>query len=251
MYSEDELLPLSGLQHLAFCERRWALVHLEQQWEENVLPPRVRCYTRRRTRGRLSRGRGFSPGELFRCIPFDLASPGKPTSSNFCPVVRSSRAACSLDARAVGAVSDGIQACRDQAGSAAYRIQLCAQALCLEEMLAVEVPAGAVFDGKAKRRTEAVFDGELRAQLERLALRMHEIYRSRRTPTAVFAKKCDSCSMKPVCLPAATGSASASEYLRRFAAANLRQTPPGAEDPRLRPVGDPNGEVHGKFLPND
>ena len=75
------------------------------------------------------------------------------------------------------------------------------------------MPAGAVFDGKAKRRTEVVFDGELRGQVERLASRMHEIDRSRRTPPAVFAKKCDSCSMKPVCLPAATGSASASEYL--------------------------------------
>jgi hypothetical protein len=98
-------------------------------------------------------------------------------------------------------------------------------------MLAVEVPAEAVFDGKAKRRMEVVFDGELRGQVERLAARMHEIERSRRTPAAVYANKCGSCSMKPVCLPAAIGSASAAECLRRCAAANLRPAPCTIEDP--------------------
>jgi CRISPR-associated exonuclease Cas4 len=232
MYSEDELLPLSGLQHLAFCERRWALVHLEQQWEENVFT----------AEGALLHEKAHSaaiesrPGVLIRrTLPlhcYRLGLSGQADIVEFLPCdtgqqgIQFPRRKGSWRPFPVEYKRN-----RDKAGSEAYRIQLCAQALCLEEMLAVEVPAGAVFDGKAKRRTDVAFDSELRRTVERLALRMHEIQRSRRTPAAVYAKKCDSCSMNPVCLPSATGSASAVEYLRRAAAANLRQTPLAAEDP--------------------
>jgi CRISPR-associated exonuclease Cas4 len=116
---------------------------------------------------------------------------------------------------------------RDKHGSVAYRIQLCAQALCLEEMLQVPVPAGAVFDGKAKRREVVIFDEPLRQEVERFAARMHQILQSGKTPKAVYAKKCEGCSMKPICLPKAVESASASRYLNRAIDANLRQSPYG------------------------
>jgi CRISPR-associated exonuclease Cas4 len=112
---------------------------------------------------------------------------------------------------------------RDQHGSVAYRIQLCAQALCLEEMLHVPIPAGAVFDGKARRREVVSFDEQLRQEVERFAARMHQILQSRQTPQAVYTKKCEGCSMKPVCLPSVVESASASRYLSHAIAANLRQ----------------------------
>ena len=114
---------------------------------------------------------------------------------------------------------------RDQHGSVAYRIQVCAQALCLEEMLQVPVPAGAVFDGKAKRREVVNFDEPLRQEVERFAARMHQILQSEKTPLAVYAKKCEGCSMKPICLPKAVESLSASRYLARAVEANLRQSP--------------------------
>lgn len=110
-----------------------------------------------------------------------------------------------------------------QADSRSARIQLCAQALCLEEMLQVPVPTGAVFDGKAKRREVVLFDEALCQQVETLAARMHQIFQSGRTPPAVYAKKCDGCSMNPVCLPSAVASASASRYLARAIGANLKQ----------------------------
>jgi len=225
MYTEDELLPLSGLQHLAFCERRWALVHLERQWEENVFT----------AEGALLHEKAHSatiesrPGVLIRrTLPlhcYRLGLSGQADIVEFLP--------CDPDQpgmifpRRKGhwrPYPIEYKRRRDKAGSEAYRIQLCAQALCLEEMLGVMVPAGAVFDGKAKRRTVIVFDDALRHQVERLSDRMHEIERSRQTPAAIYAKKCESCSMKPVCLPLATQAPSAAEYLRRSAAANLRQT---------------------------
>ncbi len=230
-FAEDELLPLSGLQHLAFCERRWALVHLEQQWEENVFTAEGALLHEKAHSGVIE----SRPGALVRrTLPlhcYRLGLSGQADIVEFLPCDAGQGIAFPRRRGSWRPFPIEYKRSRDKAGREAYRIQLCAQALCLEEMLAVEVPAGAVFDGKAKRRTEVVFDGELRGQVERLASRMHEIDRSRRTPPAVFAKKCDSCSMKPVCLPAATGSASASEYLRRFAAANLRQTALVPEDP--------------------
>jgi CRISPR-associated exonuclease Cas4 len=232
MYSEDELLPLSGLQHLAFCERRWALVHLEQQWEENVFT----------AEGALLHEKAHSaaiesrPGALIRrTLPlhcYRLGLSGQADIVEFLPCDAGQQGIAFPRRRGSWRPFPvEYKRSRDKAGSEAYRVQLCAQALCLEEMLAVEVPAGAVFDGKSKRRTEVVFGAELRGQVERLAARMHQIERSRRTPRAVYEKKCDSCSMEPVCLPTATESASAAEYLRRFAAANLRQTPLAAKDP--------------------
>jgi CRISPR-associated exonuclease Cas4 len=232
MYSEDELLPLSGLQHLAFCERRWALVHLEQQWEENVFT----------AEGALLHEKAHSaaiesrPGVLIRrTLPlhcYRLGLSGQTDIAEFLPCDPGQQGIAFPRRRGSWRPFPvEYKRSRDRAGSEAYRIQLCAQALCLEEMLGVEVPAGAVFDGKAKRRTEVVFDGELRYQVERLASRMHEIERSRHTPVAVYANKCESCSMKPVCLPEAVGSASAAEYLRRCAAANLRQMPNAIQDP--------------------
>jgi CRISPR-associated exonuclease Cas4 len=224
MYTEEDLLPLSGLQHLAFCERRWALVHLEQQWEENLFT----------AEGKLLHEKAHSaevesrPDALIRrTLPlrsFRLGISGQADIVEFLPC---------------GGTEPGVpmprrkglwkpypveyKRTRDQHGSVAYRIQLCAQALCLEEMLHVSVPAGAVFDGKAKRRETVLFDEPLRQEVERYAALMHRIFQSGKTPQAVYAKKCDGCSMKPVCLPSVGASASASRYLARAVDANLRQ----------------------------
>jgi CRISPR-associated exonuclease Cas4 len=91
----------------------------------------------------------------------------------------------------------------------------------------VPVPAGAVFDGKAKRREEVIFDEALRREVEQLAVLMHRILQSGNTPRAVYSKKCEGCSMKPICLPSVVESASASRYLTRAIDANLRQSSSG------------------------
>jgi len=225
MYTEEELLPLSGLQHLAFCERRWALVHLEQQWEENLFT----------AEGKLLHERAHSaaiesrPGVLIRrTLPlhsFRLGLSGQADIVEFVPCDATGQGV-SLPRR------KGLwrpypveyKRSRDKHRSTAYRVQLCAQALCLEEMLLVCVPAGAVFDGTAKRREEVSFDDALRQEVERLAARMHDVFRSGRTPRATYAKKCESCSMKPVCLPTVSESTTVSSYLHRAVRANLRET---------------------------
>ena len=226
MYTEEDLLPLSGLQHLAFCERRWALIHLEQQWQENLFTAEGKLLHEkahsaeiesrpevliRRTLPLHSFRLGISgQADIVEFLPCEAAEPGVPM------------------ARRKGLWKPypvEYKRTRDQHGSTAYCIQLCAQALCLEEMLQVPVPAGAVFDGKAKRRQAVIFDDSLRQEVEHLAARMHQILQSGRTPQAIYSKKCEGCSMKPVCLPSVVESASASRYLARAIDANLKQAP--------------------------
>jgi CRISPR-associated exonuclease Cas4 len=229
MYTEEDLLPLSGLQHLAFCERRWALVHLEQQWEENLFT----------AEGKLLHEKAHSaevesrPEVLVRrTLPlrsFRLGLSGQTDIVEFFPCAEGEPGVSMPRRKGLWKPYPiEYKRTRDQHGSTAYRIQLCAQALCLEEMLQVPVPSGAVFDGKAKRREVVIFDESLRREVETLAALMHRILQSGETPRATYSKKCEGCSMKPVCLPAVVEAVSASRYLSRAIEANLRQVSPGA-----------------------
>jgi len=226
MYTEEELLPLSGLQHLAFCERRWALIHLERQWEENLFTAEGKLLHEKAHSAEIESRPEVLVRRTLPLRSFRLGISGQADIVEFLP--------CASAEPGVPMPRRGglwkpypveYKRTRDQHGSVAYRIQLCAQALCLEEMLQVPVPAGAVFDGKAKRREVVNFDEPLRQEVERFAARMHQILQSEKTPLAVYAKKCEGCSMKPICLPKAVESLSASRYLARAVEANLRQSP--------------------------
>jgi CRISPR-associated exonuclease Cas4 len=81
------------------------------------------------------------------------------------------------------------------------KIQLCAQAICLEEMLDVDVPSGALFYGKTRHRQDVVFDAALRLETEKTAERFHALIEAGVTPKAIYRKQCDTCSLKNLCLP--------------------------------------------------
>jgi CRISPR-associated exonuclease Cas4 len=100
------------------------------------------------------------------------------------------------------------------------RVQLCAQALCLEEMLRVEIPGGAIYYGKRRRRTNVEFDGPLRDRTRTAAQRLLAMVRAHDTPRAVREPKCDSCSLIQLCLPDAMARSAASA----FVAAELRRS---------------------------
>ena len=225
MYTEEDLLPLSGLQHLAFCERRWALIHLEQQWAENLFTAEGKLLHEKAHSAEIESRPEVLVRRTLPLRSFRLGISGQVDIVEFLPC-EATEPGVSMPRR------KGLwkpypveyKRTRDQHGSKAYRIQLCAQALCLEEILHVPVPAGAVFDGKAKRREVVAFDEPLRQEVEQLAARMHQILQSRKTPRAIYAKKCEGCSMKPHCLPLVVGSASALRYLTGALEANLKQS---------------------------
>jgi CRISPR-associated exonuclease Cas4 len=205
MYSEDELLPISGLQHLVFCERQWALIHLEQQWEENRLT----------AEGRLMHDAAHQAGCESR--------PGVTVCRGL--ALRSLRLGLSGQADVVEFRSGQPFPVEYKRGKPKSDIsdcvQLCAQALCLEEMLGLAIPEGALFYGTTRRRLDVRFDDSLREQVERLALRMHELYDKKETPEANYEPKCHNCSLFDVCLPERRRDAS--RYLKAHIGSALRE----------------------------
>lgn len=216
MYSEEELLPLSGLQHLSFCERRWALVHVESVWEDNRFTAEGKLLHERAHSGDVESRPGVLIRRALAIRSFRLGISGQTDVVEFLPVPDAQHGIRVSGHKAFWRPHPvEYKRSRDKAGGTAYRVQLCAQALCLEEMLHTEVPEGAVYDGSTRRREIVRFDSQLRQQVERLAARMHELRNAGATPRAQYEKKCDRCSLMPVCLPRATSTSSASRYLKR------------------------------------
>jgi len=226
MFTEDDLLPLSGLQHLAFCERQWALIHLEQVWAENVLTAEGRIMHEQthddqtETRGDIRIVRGL------RIHSLRLGLVGMMDVVEF---VKESRELNGSSRKAAihlqgfdgwwGPIPVEYKRGRPKPDNC-DEIQLCAQAFCLEEMLNVTIPSGALFYGRPRRRTEVVFDVALRQESEELASRLHELHRLGKTPPPVYSKKCHNCSLLDTCKPKVMGARSTTS---RYIAKSLRE----------------------------
>lgn len=205
MYSESDLLPLSGLQHLAFCERQWALIHLEQQWAENRLTAEGRQMHERAHEGtdEWREGVRICRGMPVRSLRLGLV--GRIDVVEFRPGPDGMSRPFPIEYKHGRPKPDRCD-----------EVQICAEALCLEEMLGVDVPNGAIFYGKPRRRSDMVFGNDLRAGTEELAARLHILYAAGKTPSASYAPKCVHCSLLGVCLPQCAGEQrSASSYIKR------------------------------------
>jgi CRISPR-associated exonuclease Cas4 len=223
MFAEDELLPISAIQHLAFCPRRCALIHLERQWEENLLTAEGSLlHDRVHDLGRDTRGEVIT----VRALPLRSLRLG---------VVGQADAVEFL--RCEGSEWDGGVSLGTYAGwwkpfpveykrglprsDDSHRVQLCCQALCIEEMLGVEVSEGAIFHGASRRRENVPFSEGLRATTKELIQQLHVLFSSGTTPAAQYGPKCKSCSLIDLCMPKVTqGNRSAAGYL----AAGFRDT---------------------------
>jgi CRISPR-associated exonuclease Cas4 len=184
---DDDALPISGLQHLAFCPRQWGLIHLEQVWVENL----------RTAEGRLLHERADLPGESRRAAVRTVRGMW----------LRSERLRLTGRADIVefGPAPYPVEYKRGKSKpNDCDTVQLCAQALCLEEMLQATIKVGAIFYGSPRRRLEVEFTPQLRCSTEELAATMHRLYRSGVTPAAAPGPHCSSCSLVDVCLPNAT-----------------------------------------------
>jgi CRISPR-associated exonuclease Cas4 len=202
MYAEDDLLPLSGLQHLVFCERQWGLIHIEQQWEENrltaegrVLHERVHSVgTEARTDVVTARGLHLRSLRLGLSGQADVVELHRAEAGEAGAVRLAEREGWwrpfPVEYKRGRPKADGCD-----------EIQLCAQALCLEEMLGTAIENGALFYGASRRRKEVRLGAVLRERTEELARRMHELYATRVTPRAIFGGKCERCSLYDRCLP--------------------------------------------------
>lgn len=181
-----EPLPISALNHLLYCERRVALVHLEQAWADNRFTAEGNVLHETAHNG---------PDESQRGVRITRALP-------LLSVVH----AMTGEADVVEFHKDGtVVPVEYKRGKPklhrADEVQLCAQALCLEEMLNVTISKGFLFYGETRRRTSVAFDEELRAVTVSAIERLHQLIASRVTPLAVREKKCDKCSLLNICMP--------------------------------------------------
>jgi CRISPR-associated exonuclease Cas4 len=197
-FSEDDLLPISGLQHLKFCERQWGLIHIEQQWEENRLTAEGRILHERVHEAGTEARTGVVIARGLHLRSLRLGLTGQADVVEF----HGSAAGVELASRKGWWRPFPIEYKRGRPkADSCDEIQLCAQAMCLEEMFGVVIDGGALFYGVSRRRTEIRFDHDLRVQTEALAQRMHDLYCTKITPSAVYAKKCERCSLYDRCLP--------------------------------------------------
>lgn len=212
----DDLLPLSGIQHFAFCPRQWALIHVENQWRENL----------RTIQGKQLHERVDNP-DFFESRGDVLLTRSVPLSSY---ALRFYGVADMIEFHAVatGGVTLKGRTGRWQPIPIEYKrgkpkkdnideVQLCAQAICLEEMLGIPIHYGYVFYGEIRRRTKVLLDDTLRGTVEQLAQQMHILFDQNSTPMPTTDRNCKSCSMVDICLPKlGTKQADVDKYIAKY-----------------------------------
>jgi CRISPR-associated exonuclease Cas4 len=204
-YAQAELLPLSGLQHLVFCERQCALIHIERVWAENALTAEGKILHERvdlkaaETRAE----RRVLRSVQLRSLELGLVGKADVVELRLWSEARDPSERAFIMPGIPGAwmpVPVEYKRGRPKRGDF-DRIQVCAQAMCLEEMLGVSIPQGELFYGSPRRRTLVELDDALRSATGLAAQRFHELVQSGRTPLAARQPKCRSCSLIGICLP--------------------------------------------------
>jgi CRISPR-associated exonuclease Cas4 len=199
LYREDDFLLLSGIQHFIFCRRQWALIHIEQQWEENlrtveghIMHQNAHDSLKTETRGDIIVTRGmpvFSKelGVYGVCdvVEFHRSNDGVNLfgrSGRYLP--------CPIEYKK-GRPKESDMDC----------LQLAAQVLCLEEMLCCTLKSAYLYYGETRRRVEVPMTCEIRDKVRRVFAEMHQYYSRRYTPKVKPTKQCKACSLKDICLP--------------------------------------------------
>ncbi len=210
-YAEDDYLMLSGIQHFKFCRRQWALIHIEQQWAENM----------HTVVGELMHKKAHDPylvekrKDLLVARSLPVASREMGVSGE-CDVVEFHRC------------EDGIKLHGHRGTFSVYpieykkgkpkiteedRLQLVAQALCLEEMFSTDISEGALFYGETKRRETVEISEDLRQEVKAMFREMHQYFDRKYTPNVKYSKACNACSLKEICLPKLGKSGSVKTYI--------------------------------------
>lgn len=213
-YTEDDYLMLSGIQHFKFCRRQWALIHIEQQWAENI----------HTVVGELMHKKAHDPyltekrKDLLVVRSLPVASKAMGVSGE-CDVVEFRRC------------EDGIKLHGHRGTFLVYpieykkgkpkvteedKLQLVAQALCLEEMFSTNISEGALFYGETRRREAVIITEELRQEVIKMFQEMHQYFDRKYTPKVKYNKACNSCSLKDICLPKLEKSSSVEKYITQM-----------------------------------
>lgn len=206
-------LMLSGIQHFAYCPRQWALIHIEQQWRENDRTADGRIFHDNAHEGLSHELRG----DTLIMRGLRVFSERLEVSGN-CDVVEFHRdpAGVTLPGYEGAWMPYPIEYKRGKPKeNDADRLQLCAQAICLEEMLLCSIPEGSLYYGETRRRERVSLDADLREKVLNMLEQMRKYYHSGHTPKARQNKGCNACSLRDVCLPRISKLTDVSSYIQR------------------------------------
>ena len=215
MYMEDEYIQLSALQHFLFCPRQCALAYVEFVWEENALTMQGHML-----HDKVHNEENETRGDTLVCRGVRLSSSMLGLSGQ-ADVVEFHR--CSENEGAVILGKKGFwkpfpveykrgKQKRDNCDA----VQLCAQAMCLEEMLGIDINVGALFYGSVRKRVGVEFSDALRCETEKTALKLHKMINEGITPKPEFNKKCKQCSLIDKCMPAVFSKKKSRSYLNKI-----------------------------------
>lgn len=213
-YKEEDYLMLSGIQHFAFCRRQWALIHIEQQWAENfhtidgqIMHEKVHNDGIKEKRKDVIITRGMhifskSMGISGNCdvVEFHKHKDGIELSGRlgkYLPVP--------IEYKRGKPKQDDID-----------EVQLCAQAMCLEEMLLCTIAYGYLYYGETKHRVKVEFTQEMRESVNKTYQEMHALFRRGCTPRVKTTKACTACSLAELCLPKLNKNLSVKEYIKQY-----------------------------------
>lgn len=211
-YNEDDYLQLSGIQHFLFCRRQWALIHIENQWEENLLTTEGNILHERAHKEGLTESRGNTL--IVRGLRVSSSQLG---ISGQCDVVEFIKdpSGVPIYGRDGQWMPFPIEYKRGEPKTDRYdEAQLCAEAMCLEEMLGTDIPAGALYYGETRHRIKVEFTEKLRDTVKKAIEEMHMLYTRGHTPKSKTGRWCNACSLKKICIPVLMKERSVNEYVR-------------------------------------
>jgi len=206
VYSEDDLLQLSGLQHLLYCTRQCALAYMELQWADNFFTAKGIVMHEKVHENKYESKKDVRIERDIYIKSYALGLVGKSDVVEFRKSEDGKLIPFPVEYKSGKAKNDNTD-----------KVQLCAQALCLEEMLKIFIPKGAIYYGKTRNRLDVEFDESLRNETIALAKEFHSLIESGITPKPEYSKKCDNCSFKELCLPEIFGKEkSVKAYLQKI-----------------------------------
>jgi len=214
LYSEEDFLSLSGIQHFMFCRRQWALIHIEQQWEENLRTVEGHIMHKNAHDSLMTETRGNIV--ITRAMPVFSKELGV---YGVCDVVefRRSNDGVNLFGREGRYLPCPIEYKKGRPKESDMdRLQLAAQAMCLEEMLCCTVKSAYLYYGETRHRVEVPVTQELRDKVRAVFSEMHQYYNLRYTPKVRPTKQCKACSLKDICLPVLCKNKKVTGYINQM-----------------------------------
>lgn len=217
MKQDEFSLMISGIQHFCFCQRQWALIHVEQQWLENLYTVKGNIlHEKAHTQNYEKRGSVL----IMRGLPVI----SKPLGVHgVCDVVEFHEDLNGITLKGkygqnnVPYTPVPIEYKLGQSKTIdADRLQVCAQAMCLEEMLVCNIPKGYIFYGKTRQREEVLFDKDIRNKVDSMVKQMKDYFLRSHTPKVKTHKGCSSCSIKDICLPRLNKTIPVKDYITKY-----------------------------------